>query len=150
MNRVGGEEVTEKEDYMLSYTHLHNYTHTQKHTEQGCLQGTAALQTPPSITHCSVTAYGVCLKPTLPHNQSNLWMWENETERERWNEESVWVNESVSTRFAGYGTEGYWRSVSLSVSFSGCEERRDLAGEKWAQEDILGSFYLSKCSNKTM
>lgn len=66
MNRAGGEEVTEKEEYLLSYIHtlIHNYTHVHTHAVQECLRGTAALQTPPSITHCSVTAYGVCLKPT--------------------------------------------------------------------------------------
>lgn len=68
MNRVGGEEVTERKS-ILCHPRSCTTTHTHKRTEQECSQGTAALQTPPSITHCSVTGFGPCLKSTPPHNQ---------------------------------------------------------------------------------
>lgn len=68
-------------------------THRAKHIEQECLRGTAALQTPPSITHCSVTAYRVCLKPTPPHNRAS----ECERMRQRNKDKIVWVMNQLAS-----------------------------------------------------
>lgn len=117
MNRVAGEEVTERRS-ILCHPRTCTTTHTHKHTARDFLQGTAALQTPPSITRRSVTASGSCLKPTPPLDQSNLW------ERDEIKRVCKWMYQPASgvqdMELRVTGSHESFASLSPSDYISGC------------------------------